>query len=98
MGKTKGFFGRFFNINDFKNIDVSRGENMALSDWIDIFKGGKQKDSQGNEHNGDELIAKAIAGHKPTEHEVPICIGHPEHNAPAYGWVESLKETVRDGV
>ena len=70
---------------------------MALSDWIDIFKGGKQKDSQGNEHNGDELIAKAIAGHKPSEHEVPICIGHPEHDAPAYGWVESLKETVRDG-
>lgn len=61
--------------------------------WIAIFKGGKQVDSNGRQHDGDALIDKAIKTFDPSFHEPPAVIGHPEDNAPAYGWVESLKKT-----
>jgi hypothetical protein len=32
----------------------------GFDDWIEIFRGGKQTDSQGREHDGDALIAQAV--------------------------------------
>lgn len=68
---------------DFKGFD----------DWIPIFEGGKQTDSQGREHDGDALIDKALAKFDPSSHEPPIVIGHPVHNLPAFGWVKGLKKS-----
>ena len=68
------------------------------SKWIPIFRGGKQTDSLGVEHDGDALIEKAVATFNPTYHEPPVVIGHPKENAPAYGWVEGLKKEAVDGV
>ncbi|HKV94892.1 MAG TPA: hypothetical protein VJW20_20270 [Candidatus Angelobacter sp.] len=56
--------------------------------WIELFRAGEYGD-KGSYSEGD--IDKMIANYDPAAHEAPIVIGHPEHNAPAYGWVESLK-------
>ncbi|ESP62809.1 hypothetical protein SMITH_190 [Smithella sp. ME-1] len=64
----------------------------GFEDWIPIFRGGKQTDSNGVEHDGDALIDKALANFNAAVHEPPICIGHPKEDAPSYGWVEGLKK------
>jgi len=64
----------------------------GFDDWIPIFRGGKQIDSNGVEHDGSELIDKALAKFNTAKHEPSICIGHPKEDAPAYGWVTELKE------
>jgi hypothetical protein len=71
---------------------------MSLNDWMEIFRGGRQVDASGQEHDGDALIAKASASYDPTRHQAPVVIGHPKDDAPAYAWVEGLRETVRDGI
>lgn len=70
----------------------------GFDDWIEIFRGGKQTDSDGVEHDGDSLIDKAVDTFDTSYHEPPLVIGHPRHDDPAYGWVEGLKKTVKDGV
>jgi len=59
--------------------------------WIEIFRGGKQTDSAGREHDGDAMIDRAIETFDPAHHEPPIVVGHPANNAPAFGWIENLK-------
>lgn len=65
----------------------------GFDDWIEIFKGGKQTDSAGVEHNGDEVITKALETFDLLQHEPPVVVGHPVDNAPAFGWVAGLKQT-----
>lgn len=67
-------------------------EFKGFGDWIEIFRGGKQVDSQGREHDGDAVIEKALATFDAATHEPPLVIGHPRTNAPAYGWVQALKK------
>lgn len=69
----------------------------GFDDWIEIFKGGKQTDSSGREHDGDELIEKAVSTFDAGHHEPPLVVGHPKDNSPAFGWVEGLKTAVKDG-
>lgn len=56
--------------------------------WIELFRAGSYGD-KGSYSVGD--IDKMIANFNPAEHEPPVVMGHPEMDAPAYGWVESLK-------
>lgn len=35
-------------------------------------------------------LAASAAAYDPSLHEAPICVGHPAHDAPAYGWVGRL--------
>ena len=70
----------------------------GFGDYIEIFRGGMQTDSSGREHDGDRLIEKAVASFNVAEHEPPAVIGHPRDNAPAWAWVESLKQEAKDGV
>lgn len=73
-------------------------KNFAgFGDWIEIFAGGKQIDSDGIEHDGDWLIERAIEVFDPEYHEPPLTVGHPKDDSPAFGWVEGLKKTVKDG-
>ena len=67
--------------------------SKPLSGWIEIFKGGMQKDSQGREHDATALIDNAVKTFDPKFHEPPVVVGHPRDNSPAFGWVESLKKT-----
>ena len=64
--------------------------------WIEVFEGGIQTDSYGRTELFDEKkLDYAVKTYNPKHHEAPLCIGHPEHNTPAYGWTEGLK---RDGL
>jgi hypothetical protein len=68
----------------------------GFEDWVPIFMGGKQTDSNGKSHDGDELIEKAVETFDPQYHEPPAVLGHPEHDKPAYGWVEGLRKVAED--
>lgn len=61
-------------------------------DWIAVFRTGTHTDSRGTARTwtGDDLD-HIVSSYNPAEHEAPIVIGHPEDNAPAWGWVEGLK-------
>ena len=63
----------------------------GFEDWIEIFAGGPQTDSAGVEHDGDEVMDKALKTFDPSVHEPPVVVGHPKDNAPAFGWVAGLK-------
>lgn len=64
-------------------------------DWIQLFRTGKHIDASGQEKEWrKEDLDRIVYSYNPQGHEAPVCIGHPEENAPAYGWVEALK---RDG-
>lgn len=73
-----------------------KNNNFAgFDDWVPIFFGGKQTDGNGVEHDGDDLIEKAVRLFDPTHHEAPITVGHPKDNSPAFGWVEGLKSAIQ---
>lgn len=65
--------------------------------WVEIFKGGKQVDSSGTEHDGDAIIDRAVSSFNAGEHEPPLVVGHPKDNAPAFGWARELKKEAMDG-
>ncbi|ARU23663.1 hypothetical protein RSSE_c3280 [Ralstonia solanacearum] len=64
---------------------------MSTSQTLHIFKPGRQTAMSGVtlEFSESDLEASARA-YDPAKHEAPIVIGHPKHDAPAYGWVKSL--------
>lgn len=70
-------------------------EFAGFNDWIEIFRGGKQVDSNGVSHDGDALIERAVSQFDAAEHEPPLVVGHPRDNSPAFGWVEGLKTALR---
>lgn len=63
-----------------------------MKEWFEIFKTGMHTDSGGNTREWTETDLDAIAAtYDPAVYEAPLVIGHPELNAPAYGWIESLR-------
>lgn len=58
---------------------------------IQIFKPGKHVAMNGAELSFSEAdLAATAAAYDPAKHEAPLVVGHPKHDAPAYGWVKSL--------
>lgn len=65
----------------------------GFEDWIEIFRTGTHTDSAGHTQTwGDSDLERMVSSYNPEKNEAPIVIGHPETNAPAYGWVEALKK------
>lgn len=61
-------------------------------DWIEIFRAGRHTDSAGQTRDWTAADLATIARqYDPAHHEAPIVLGHPAHDAPAYGWIEALK-------
>lgn len=60
--------------------------------WIEIFKEGIQTDGSGFAHDGKALIDLAIKKFSAEGDTVPVVVGHPKTDSPAYGWVEKLKK------
>ena len=59
---------------------------------IEIFKAGKRTDANGVEVEiTTEDLQQAVNAYNVNFHESPAVIGHPKHNAPAYGWVKRLE-------
>ena len=78
------------------NISDHHINFSGFDDWVPIFAGGKQTDSHGITHDGDEMIDKAIQLFDPEYHEPPLTVGHPEDNSPAFGWVAALRKVTRN--
>lgn len=58
---------------------------------LHLFRAGTYTDMHGREItiSAPELAASAAA-YDPALHQAPIVVGHPKHNAPAFGWLASL--------
>jgi hypothetical protein len=58
---------------------------------MEIFASGRHTDSAGRARSWTERDLDEIAQeYDPLVHEAPAVLGHPEHDSPAYGWVQSL--------
>lgn len=58
---------------------------------LHIFKPGRRTAMSGVTLDFSESDLEASArAYDPAKHEAPIVVGHPRHDAPAYGWVKSL--------
>ncbi len=61
---------------------------------FEVFKTGTHTDTNGTVKDFTEADLDFIASsYNPQLNEAPIVIGHPKNNAPAYGWVESLRRS-----
>lgn len=58
------------------------------SQWMEVFRAGDYGD-KGSYTPAD--LDNIVAKYNPDFHEAPAVIGHPDTNAPAYGWVAGLK-------
>lgn len=57
-----------------------------------ILKTGSFKDSNGKEHNFTTAdLDKIVDNFNNNHNRVPVCVGHPKSNSPAYGWLNSVK-------
>lgn len=66
---------------------------------IAIFKTGRHTATSGDVLDATpSLLAQIAAGYNPSLHESPAVVGHPKHDAPAYGWVRALSFDEPSGV
>jgi hypothetical protein len=56
--------------------------------WIDLFRAGEYSDK--GRYTPADLDAM-VANYDPAHHEAPVVVGHPETDAPAFGWVAGLR-------
>ncbi|TWS07961.1 phage protease [Pseudomonas mandelii] len=63
---------------------------------LHIFKPGTHTAMCGTSFSFTESdLAATVAAYNPTLHEAPMVIGHPQHDAPAAGWIKSLSATAQ---
>lgn len=59
---------------------------------LEIFRAGKRTAMSGETLDfTEDAIAASAAAYDPAIHEAPLVVGHPKHDAPAYGWVAKLE-------
>lgn len=59
---------------------------------LQIFKSGRHTAMSGQALAFSESDLQAtVAAYDPAKHEAPLVVGHPVHDMPAYGWVQSLQ-------
>jgi len=59
---------------------------------LQIFKPGRHTAMSGQALAFSESDLQAtVAAYDPAKHEAPLVVGHPAHDMPAYGWVQSLQ-------
>lgn len=59
---------------------------------IEIFRAGRHVDMHGRPFDITRAdLADIASRYDPAKHEAPLVIGHPQTNAPAYGWVSGLR-------
>lgn len=58
--------------------------------WLEIFRAGDYGEK--GQYSRDDLD-RIAANYDPTLHHAPMVVGHPASDAPAYGWVESLRRS-----
>lgn len=66
-------------------------ELKTLPPNIEIFRAGTHTADDGTSHTFTHAdVADMVSAYDPKVHEAPLCVGHPQDNKPAYGWVKSL--------
>lgn len=65
----------------------------ALDGWIDICRTGTWRDARGREVEVTDATLDGIVATHASQDPVPVVVGHPATDAPAYGWVEALRKT-----
>ena len=69
---------------------------VTLPDGIEIFRAGRHIDDGGVTHEFSEADLDGMASsYKPALKEAPLCVGHPQDNLPAYGWVKSVQRNTQ---
>jgi len=63
----------------------------GLADWFEIFRTGTWTDAAGNTKEWTEGDLDAIVNNFGPDEDVPIVIGHPETDSPAWGWIGGIK-------
>lgn len=65
---------------------------QKTSPALQIFRAGRHVAMSGQtiEFSAADLAATCKA-YDPAKHEAPLVVGHPSHDLPAYGWVQSIK-------
>ena len=59
---------------------------------IHVFRAGTHTTTGGEKITFTEAdLAASAAAYDPALHEAPIVVGHPQQDAPAYGWLQSMK-------
>jgi hypothetical protein len=59
---------------------------------IEIFRTGTHTAMSGETLSfGGAELAATVGAYDAAVHEAPACVGHPAHDAPAYGWVRGLR-------
>lgn len=70
-------------------IVIKRSAQLMKS--LHIFKPGKHVAMSGDSFSFSESdLTATVLAYDPARHEAPLVIGHPRHDAPAAGWVQSL--------
>lgn len=63
----------------------------SLPNGIEIFAAGTRRADDGTLHTITKAdLADVVNNYDPALHEAPLTVGHPEHDKPAYGWVQSM--------
>jgi hypothetical protein len=62
---------------------------FAADKWCQIFRAGKHK---GYDYTTDHLD-RMVANFDPATRRVPIVVGHPKNEDPAFGWVSKLRRS-----
>lgn len=75
---------------------VAKPKDFSQPVWVEVFRCGRHVDSLGNEREWkEEDLDRIAAQYDPAKHEAPVVIGHPQDNAPAWGWVGEVKREGR---
>ncbi len=65
----------------------------ALDGWIDICRVGTWKDMAGRTATVTEDMLDTIVRQFASGDPVPVVVGHPKDNAPAYAWIDQVRRT-----
>ena len=65
----------------------------ALDGWIDVFRAGEHTDSRGKKRDWTESDLDGVVSAHQGADPAPVVVGHPEMDAPAYGWVDGLRRS-----
>ena len=70
---------------------------MSKPRAIEVFKPGRHTASNGKTINFTlRDLQQIVSSYDPSKHEAPLVVGHPKHDAPAYGWTKALRINARD--
>ena len=63
----------------------------ALDGWLDVCRTGRWTDASNRKVDVDSAMLNRLASNYRRSDPAPVVVGHPELNAPAYGWIDELR-------